>query len=139
MTQQHEFIEGLQLWNFSADEILYLGAQHEQNGLNSLPPVEFLERIVKTCYAIQVARQAYGGPIYIISGYRSPAYNSAIGGASKSLHMRFNALDCGVSYPGLLFRILMQMRDAGQFQGGLGLYPTFVHVDTRGENATWNG
>ena len=28
-------------------------------------------------------------------------------------------------------------RDQGRFQGGIGLYPTFVHVDTRGTNADW--
>jgi len=28
---------------------------------------------------------------------------------------------------------------AFRFRGGLGRYPTFVHVDTRGVNATWSG
>jgi len=30
-----------------------------------------------------------------------------------------------------------KMREEGLFRGGLGLYKTFIHLDTRGRNATW--
>lgn len=29
------------------------------------------------------------------------------------------------------------MRDAGAFTGGIGVYQSFVHVDTRGKNANF--
>jgi len=35
--------------------------------------------------------------------------------------------------------ILRQLRNDSMFQGGIGLYANFVHVDTRGWNADWTG
>jgi N-acetylmuramoyl-L-alanine amidase len=57
--------------------------------------------------------------------------------------MAFRALDIafdGVS-PQRVYDRLMEWRKAGRFTGGLGLYPSsgFVHIDTRGNNATWRG
>jgi len=68
------------------------------------------------------------------------AYNAAIdGAAAKSFHMRFQALDISVEgkTPKQVFAVLKKWRDAGKFRGGLGLYRTFVHIDTRGSDATW--
>ena len=57
--------------------------------------------------------------------------------------MQFRALDIssparGVG-PAKIFAELQKMRAEGLFKGGLGKYSTFVHVDTRGYNATWRG
>jgi len=41
----------------------------------------------------QPLRSAFGCPIYVSSGYRSPDLNSAIGGSSRSQHMEGRALD----------------------------------------------
>ena len=76
----------------------------------------------------------------ITNAYRAPAYNAAVGGKSASLHLKFNALDFQV--PGLSTSdyawALRRMRDEERFfSGGIGLYNSFVHVDTRGANATW--
>ena len=85
-------------------------------------------------------REHFGKPITLLSSYRSPAYNAAIdGAAAKSFHMRFQALDISVEgkTPKQVFAVLKKWRDAGKFRGGLGLYRTFVHIDTRGSDATW--
>ena len=41
-------------------------------------------------------REAYGKPIFVNSGYRSPALNTAINGAKKSQHMQGLAADITV-------------------------------------------
>jgi len=111
-----------------------------RNGIrNSPPPVALWENIVPTLRVVDDLRRYFGKPIVLLSSYRSPAYNKAVGGASASIHMRFNALDLAVAgvAPSEVFRVLRSWRAAGRFVGGLGLYETFVHVDTRGVNATW--
>jgi len=32
-----------------------------------------------------------------------------------------------------------ELREEGFFRGGIGTYTSFVHIDTRGRNATWEG
>ena len=41
----------------------------------------------------QPLRDAFGCPIYVSSGYRSPELNRAIGGSTRSQHMEGRALD----------------------------------------------
>lgn len=43
--------------------------------------------------AIQQIRDAYGKPIKITSGYRTPSHNESVGGAENSLHTKGMALD----------------------------------------------
>ena len=47
--------------------------------------------------AMQAVRDAVGGPVTVNSGYRSPAYNASVGGASSSRHMYGDACDIDVS------------------------------------------
>jgi uncharacterized protein YcbK (DUF882 family) len=83
-------------------------------------------------------------PFAVISGYRSPATNTALralhrhsGVASKSLHMQGMAIDIRV--PG---RALETVHKAALTlrAGGVGYYPQsdFVHVDV-GRIRTWRG
>ena len=44
-------------------------------------------------HVLDPLREAYGKPIYVNSGYRSPALNSAVGGARNSQHMKGQAAD----------------------------------------------
>ena len=85
-------------------------------------------------------RDLLGAQIQVISAYRSPAYNERIAGATKSQHVDFRALDFiakSISGPADWAATLRQMRNSGLFKGGIGTYPSFVHVDTRGTNADW--
>jgi len=107
---------------------------------NSAPHRSLWPNIVPTLRIVDELRAHLGKPIVILSSYRSPAYNAAINGAaSKSYHMQFMALDIAVSghRPAEVFRLLQSWRTAKRFTGGLGLYDTFVHIDTRPTNATW--
>ena len=87
-----------------------------------------------------MARQM-GVPVQgILSAYRSPRYNYAVHGKSKSLHKANQAVDVvfrGAS-PAYVARVARYLRDSKRkFKGGVGQYSSFVHVDTRGYNADW--
>jgi uncharacterized protein YcbK (DUF882 family) len=137
--------------HFTANEVnAYF--QRTRNGVsNSAPPRKLWHRIVPTLRIVDDLRTHFGKPITITSSYRSPAYNRAVGSSnpadptalagSGSQHPRFAALDIQVSRtsPRAVYNKLLAWRRAGKFVGGLGLYSTFVHVDTRPYNATWGG
>jgi len=121
-------------------------AQHEGHGLPALDyPVEWIEtRLTPLCKALEVIRRACGGAqVKILSGYRSPAYNAAIGGAAKSQHMEGRAADIevvGVA-PERVHALCLDLYHRGDLLiGGLGKYPSFTHVDVRGGAlVTWQG
>ena len=129
--------------NFSASEFTNYFVRVRNGGRNSIPSERIWNNIVPALRIVQRLRMEFGQPITILSSYRSPTYNLAIGGAKFSQHKNFCALDIvvkGVS-PEDVDAKLKHWRDCGCFVGGIGLYVTsgFVHIDTRGENATWQG
>lgn len=126
--------------HFKADEFTSYFRTERRGVKNSEPPREMWKLIVPTLRIVDELREKLGRSIVILSSYRSPAYNAPIDGAArKSFHMRFQALDIVVAgvTPRRVFEQLKAWRDAGKFKGGLGLYSSFVHIDTRGTNATW--
>ena len=135
-----KFLGGLQLRHFSPGEVIRQADRSRGGVSNSLPPEELWVNLVPTLWVVDQARQHAGKAITITSAYRSEDYNRAVGGASRSQHKRNSALDLipgrGMT-PRRLYNILLNLRQAGAFRGGLGLYSSFVHVDTRGSNATW--
>ena len=68
-----------------------------------------------------------GKAILINSGYRSPAHNKRVGGASQSQHLYGKAVDIVVrgGKPSVVYR------EADKLFNGVGKYNTFTHVDTR--------
>ncbi|HMV65207.1 MAG TPA: peptidoglycan-binding protein [Myxococcota bacterium] len=81
-----------------------------------------------------------GAAIHVNSGYRSPAYNRSIGGATDSQHMYGRAADITIGgySPSQVHATIERLIRAGRMkQGGLGLYSSFVHYDTRGTAARW--
>jgi uncharacterized protein YcbK (DUF882 family) len=141
MNKFSQWFESQQFRHFGAGEFeSYFGAQRK-GVKNSQPPQRLWKNIVPTLRVVDELRASFGKPCRILSSYRSPAYNKAVGGAAQSQHLDFNALDItfdGVS-PQQVYDRLIEWRKAGQFTGGLGLYPSsrFVHIDTRGRNSTW--
>lgn len=84
-----------------------------------------------------------GAIIRVNSGYRDQDYNNAVGGEDNSLHTQFNAFDFSVwardkndgewemaMLPSKVAAILETFPDSSKY--GIGVYPTFVHLDTRG-------
>jgi uncharacterized protein YcbK (DUF882 family) len=80
-------------------------------------------------------------PITINSGIRCPAYNKAVGGASKSEHMYGEAADIVVKDvpPSKVYEFIE--KNYADFNGGLGLgsYDRWTHVDVRGHTSRWKG
>jgi uncharacterized protein YcbK (DUF882 family) len=124
-----------ELRHFTADEVL---TKCDRIG-NNVPPKALWPNILPTLKVVIELRQHLGRPIRVHSTYRSPIYNAKIGGASRSQHLEFRAMD--ISCPGVspahVAEMLRQMRMNGRFKGGIGEYKTFVHVDTRGKNVNW--
>jgi hypothetical protein len=65
----------------------------QRRGLDNTPPPEVVERLKVTAEGLERVRALLGKPILISSGYRSPAVNRAVGGASKSAHVLGYAAD----------------------------------------------
>lgn len=105
-------------------------------------PDELMENLEELVENLQIIRDHIGVPMRIISGYRSPKYNRRIGGARKSQHMKAKAADIVVKTikPVKMREIIIDLIKEGKIKkGGVGLYRSFVHYDTRGRNARWKG
>lgn len=62
-------------------------------------------------------RAAWGGPITVTSGYRSPELNKKVGGVSNSQHMKGEAADITVGSVGdnkRLFDKIVELQKAGK-------------------------
>lgn len=98
------------------------------------PPSALWPNILPTVRAAEWLRFRLGNkPLHVNSGYRDPAYNAAIGGASGSMHVHFNAMD--LSQTGTPPARMVEVMEAysGAAGMGIGRYRTFMHIDTRGE------
>lgn len=103
-------------------------------------PAELMPNVRELAANLQVLRDEIGEPIRINSAYRHPAYNKKIGGAPKSQHLLAKAADIvAKSYtPKQLKAVVERLIKAKKLWfGGVGLYPGFLHVDTRSKPARW--
>lgn len=107
------------------------------------PPEWIEERLKPLCEALEVIREATGGPIHILSGYRSPEHNKKVGGAEHSQHVEGRAVDIvSKKLPpdrlGNLIEFLIKQNKLKD--GGLGVYHSWCHFDLRPTgHARWKG
>jgi len=125
-------------------------------------PVELRPRIEALMAMLDVIRDAWGGPLMVVSGYRSPAFNQALaeasakrnggvsGVAKDSQHVQGRAADirptnATTERVARLHDLILSLFTRGALPtlGGLGIYPRWVHVDIRekvnGHLARWSG
>lgn len=103
-------------------------------------PEELLYSVELLAANLQVLRDYLGEPVHIHSAYRTPIYNAKIGGAKKSKHLLAQAADITVKSktPKQLAKIIEKLiAEKKMKQGGLGIYPGFVHYDIRGKATRW--
>ncbi len=118
-------------------------------------PEAWEDRLERLCYVLDAIRSAWGGPLRVVSGYRTPAWNQRIDGAQASQHVEGLAADIApmvkpammqLSINDLHGRILRLNADSKiPLMGGLGYYAgKWIHVDVRarpanGHLAQWHG
>ncbi|NIP94105.1 MAG: DUF882 domain-containing protein [Akkermansiaceae bacterium] len=136
-----DFISSLELRHISPHEIIDPHRGMVNGVANSLPPREMWEKLAPTLRVADEIRERLGRPLCrVTSAYRCPDYNAVIPGAvRRSYHTRNQALDlvyfCTTRRA---YKVAVRLRKEGFFRGGIGLYPTFIHIDTRGYAATWH-
>lgn len=119
-------------------------------------PAEWIStRLADLVETLDVIREAWGGPLSVVSGYRSPAWNERVGGAKASQHAEGRAADIrprpqlDENYADTVMRLhalILELYRTRKLPllGGLGVYPRWVHVDCRerpadGHLARWRG
>ena len=86
---------------------------------------------------LDILRGFVGEPLHVVSGYRCPKYNEKVGGVKLSQHKRSTAAD--LALPKEMSRSeFNKICKKVFFDGGVGTYPGFTHVDVRGHKARWN-
>ena len=103
-------------------------------------PNNVLPNIIELAKNLQVLRDALGKSITITSGYRSPEHNAKIKGAKNSQHVKGTAADIKVKgmTPKEVALVIEGLIASGKMkEGGIGIYPTWVHYDHRGVKARW--
>ena len=146
--QLDEFIDRFGFEHFKGSELSSYASRKRGSVKNSLPHESLWGNIIPTLVIANELRKIVG-PITITSAYRSPAYNSAVGGEPGSYHMKFMALDLipkDVS-PRTLAAAAKKLRwkkykipgtnETFVFKGGIGTYSSFVHIDCRENEANW--
>ena len=87
---------------------------------------------------LQKIRTHFGKSVTINSAYRTPTYNTKVGGAKYSQHQYGTAADIKVS--GVTPKnVAAYAETLLPNKGGIGIYPTFTHVDVRAVKSRWNG
>lgn len=112
-------------------------------------PLEWGDRLIKLCAQLEIIRVAWAGPIVVVSGFRTDAYNRRIGGALRSQHVEGRAADIrpvSIGDVPEFTNLVRRLMAIGQLPdvGGFGAYPGWVHVDVRdkppsGHVAQWTG
>lgn len=102
-----------------------------QNDRRRIPIHDIVKtNILKVMNELEKIRIDYGNPIRITSGYRPPAINKAVGGASQSRHIQGDAVDIApVSGDLSSFQEYIDRNWYGAL--GYGARKGFVHIDCR--------
>ncbi|WP_294600179.1 D-Ala-D-Ala carboxypeptidase family metallohydrolase [uncultured Rikenella sp.] len=104
---------------FTVDE-LCRSSTATARGIDNRPPDEAVGKL-KTLIEelLDPIRAAWGAPVTVNSGYRSPALNAAVGGVATSQHLRGEAADLSVGNPAAnerFFRRIEELQRAGTIE-----------------------
>lgn len=82
--------------HFTLDE-LTASQTAARRRIDNQPPMAVVENLTRVAVLLEQVRAAVGRPITVSSGYRSPALNTAVGGARNSAHVLGLAADITAS------------------------------------------
>lgn len=124
--------------NFSRAEMLVSNTAIRKGISNEPDSAEIEANLLRSAKYMQSIRDKLGKPIRILSCYRSPAVNKAVGGAKNSAHMKARAVDIQVeNMPNkeLAEFIRKNFPDASQI---ILEFNSWVHVEIPGNNRGLN-
>ena len=87
---------------------------------------------------IDKAREIYGKPIRVTSGYRTESHNRIVGGVDSSSHLKGLAIDVACVRSNDRFEMLTALIEVGFNR--IGVACTFIHVDidkNKSQNVIW--
>jgi len=87
---------------------------------------------------IDKAREIYGKPIRVNSGYRTENHNRKVGGVDSSSHLKGLAIDVACVRSNDRFEMLTALIEVGFNR--IGVASTFIHVDIdkgKSQNVIW--
>ena len=87
---------------------------------------------------LQKIRNHFGKSVTITSAYRTPGKNKACGGTTYSQHLYGRAADIKVAGVAPK-KVAAYAEKLLPKKGGIGVYNTFTHIDTRATKARWKG
>lgn len=135
-----QYLNTLKLKNISAQDVISAHAKERGGVWNSLPPRQWWTRMGYTLRVVDRVSSAMNVPVKeIVSAYRCPIYNARCAGAKAgSYHQANVAIDVQFETSARnVTHAARSLRDRGLFKGGVGSYPSFTHIDTRGTNVNW--
>ena len=115
--------------NFSLDELTFSQTASRKK-INNTPDAATLSNLKRLAEALEEVRSSLRNtPIFISSGYRSPALNKAVGGSSKSTHMIGLAADFTAPHYGTVLATAKAVAKSGiVFDQVIFEYGRWVHL-----------
>ena len=101
-------------------------------GLKSIePPSKYYSSILQMAEELQIVRDYIDSPIIITSGWRTPKWNSYVGGVKNSYHCQ--GLACDIRVIGMKpYDLAIYVAKLTEFKGfGVSIKDNFVHIDMR--------
>jgi len=78
---------------FTIEELTFSQTDVKKGIRNETTPEVEQNLIALVCVVLDPARERWGKPIHVTSGYRCPALNKAVGGVPTSQHLKGEAAD----------------------------------------------
>jgi len=134
------YLDSHDIEHFTAKEITWLPRLNK----SQIPPLEIWGNIIPTLKLADAIRKEWGKPVRVFSGFRTVAYNSAVGGAKNSQHLYFRALDISPQngevreFTEVVRGVVKRWRREGN-SVGMGTYSGFVHIDVGFKTRDWQG
>lgn len=115
--------------HFTLEE-LTISQTAAREGIDNTPSAAVLKNLKRLALVLEEVRHLAGDqPLVISSGYRSPALNKAVGGASKSAHMLGLGADITVPSFGTVMQLARAIAASGiAYDQLIHEYGTWVHI-----------